>query len=288
MTGGMGKWHDARLAGRWFSANASALRDDMRHWLDGATPPSMPLVRSLIVPHAGYIYSGSVAAQAYATLRSVSYARVVLLAPSHFSRFRGVAVLRWDGFETPLGRVGIDRETVQRLLAQPCFVENDTAYDEEHALEIQLPFVRMVLPQAKLVPLLVGDLTAEDNCAVADALRPLDDGDTLFVVSSDFIHYGSRFDYLPFPADERDRVKERLRALDLEAIDLVCAGDLDGFRRYLSRTGATICGRAPIAVFLELHRRRSVGRLLCYRTSLDVTGDYEHSVSYASIAFAAS
>ena len=99
------------------------------------------------------------------------------------------------------------------------------------------------------------------------------------------MHYGWRFVYLPFPAAGPAQVALALRTLDMGAIERVCAGDAAGFSEYIEDTGATICGRVPIAVFLTLHRQRSLGRLLSYYTSLDVTGDYEHSVSYASIAF---
>ena len=281
----MGQWHDARLAGRWFSADAAILRDELQAWLDAAAGVVTAEVQGLIVPHAGYMYSGAVAAYAYAALRAYSYARVVVLAPSHYCRFRGAALLDWDGFETPLGRVAIDRASVAALRRQPLFLEYDTAFDGEHSLEIQLPFLRRVLPEAQVVPLLLGDLDADDCSRVAAALAQLDRRDTFFLVSSDLTHYGARFGYLPFPADDDRAVRSRLRDLAFGAIDAVCAGDLDGFRSYVASTGATICGRTPIAVFLELHRRRSAGKLVCYRTSLDVTGDYEHCVSYASIAF---
>ncbi|HVM96898.1 MAG TPA: AmmeMemoRadiSam system protein B [Candidatus Acidoferrales bacterium] len=281
----MARWHDARLAGRWYSGSAAALRDEVRRGIAAAAATGGQRVDGIIVPHAGYMYSGAVAAHGYATLVGGDYRRVVILAPSHFSRFRGVAALRWDGFETPLGRVAIDGAAVEALLDEPLFSEDDGAFAEEHALEIQLPFLQLVLPEAMVVPLLLGEVDLGDSPAVVATLNQFRGSDTVFVVSSDFTHYGRRFGYMPFAANDPASVSAELRTLDFGAIDRVCAGDAEGFRRYVATTGATICGRTPIAVFLDLHKRRSLGRLLRYQTSLDVTGDFEHCVSYASIVF---
>lgn len=274
------------LAGSWYAAGESRLRDQVDDLLRTVRhiPTIAPLV-GLVVPHAGFAYSGRAAAAGYACLGAAAYRRAVILAPSHFASFRGAALLDVDGFETPLGTVAVDRDAVTTLKRQPLFRQDAAPYREEHSLEIQLPFLQRVLPDVQVVPVLLSGLVPEDYATVANALLPLAVADTVFLISSDFVHYGARFDYLPFPPEGAEQVRDGLRALDMGAIELVCAGDGSGFGRYVAETGATICGRLPIGVFLTLHAQRTPGQLLAYYTSLDVTQDYEHCVSYASIAF---
>jgi AmmeMemoRadiSam system protein B len=274
------------LAGTWYVAGAARLREQIDGLLDAVQPAATSgALAGLVVPHAGYAYSGRAAASGYACVRSTPYERVVILAPSHSASFRGAALLDVDAFETPLGAVAVDGSAVALLSQAPLFRIDAVPYDDEHSLEIQLPFLQRVVPGTAVVPVLLGGLAEDDYDPFAAALRGLADPGTLWVISSDFVHYGWRFDYLPFPAAGPEPVRTGLRALDMGAIQYVCAGDALGFRRYVAETGATICGRLPIAVFLTLHARRTPGQLLTYYTSLDVTQDYDHCVSYASIAF---
>jgi AmmeMemoRadiSam system protein B len=276
----------SRLAGTWYPAGATPLRATVDGLLHDAEPAAVarPLA-GLVVPHAGYQYSGRAAAVGYRCLLGGAYRRALILAPSHYSGFRGAVLLDVDAVETPLGRTLVDRAAVARLAAQPLFAVDPGPFEPEHSLEIQLPFLQQVLPPASVIPVLLGRLATGDAHTLAAALRPLADAGTIVVVSSDFTHYGWRFDYQPFPATGPEPVRDGLRQLDMGAIDAVCDGDARAFDAYVERTGATICGQVPIAVFLSLHARRSRGRLLAYYTSLDITGDYEHSVSYAAIAF---
>jgi len=196
-----------------------------------------------------------------------------------------MALLDVDAFETPLGPIAVDRAAVALLARTPLAAADAAAYDDEHSLEIQLPFLQRALPGACVVPVLVGGLEAADYGVAAAALATVVDDDSLVVVSSDFVHYGRRFGYVPFHVSTPEQVAAALRSLDMGAIERVCAGDRDGFLAYVERTAATICGRVPIALFLTLHRQQSRGVVLSYYTSLDVTGDAQHSVSYASIGF---
>ncbi len=272
------------LAGTWYPSDAETLGALVDRLLAEAPEAAGEPLAGVIVPHAGYQYSGAVAAAAYRAARAQPWRRAVILAPSHRHAYAGIAVLDADAFETPLGRVAID----PAWAAWPphALVRRDPRpFRDEHALEIQLPFVQRALPGAAVVPLLVGDLEPGDAVRVAALLAALADDDTLFIVSSDFTHYGARFGYEPFPAVSAAAVRAALRALDFGAIEPIRRGDAAGFRRYVADTGATICGRAPIAAFLTWAGPLHPGRLLAYQTSLDVTGDYAHCVSYAAIAF---
>ncbi len=273
------------LAGTWYPADAVELRDTIRSFLDESRAEVDNSVRALVAPHAGYRYSGRCAGAAYARIPRGRWRRTAILAPSHYHAFAGGAVFPGSGFETPLGIVEVDRPAAQALGQSPGFFPSDVPYGREHSLEIQLPFLQVVDPNLRVIPILIGiEPPSRSFSDLTPGLRDLDDGQTLFVVSSDFTHYGASFDYLPFPPSDPHQVAEALRLLDGEAIDLVCHMDAEGFEAYVQRTGITVCGRAPILAFLY-SAPELVGDVVRYLTSLDLTGDYEHSVSYAAIVF---
>jgi AmmeMemoRadiSam system protein B len=279
----------AHLAGRWYPASPDVLAAEIRGLLDAvpvATGATAEAPTALIAPHAGYQYSGACAAAGYARLRNSSATRVVVLAPAHRVSFRGAAVLPAEAYETPLGTVRIDTGVVAGLDSADLIRGDSAVFADEHAVEIQLPFLQTVLPRAAVVPVVIGALLDDDADELAACLRSVCAGaNTVVVVSSDLTHYGARFDYLPFPATDVETVRARLRQLDLDGVALILAGDPDGFDRYLDRTGATFCGRAAISVFLRARARRGRAELLSYYTSLDVVGEPEHTVSYGSVAF---
>jgi len=285
----MSRVKHSELAGSWYASGAARLERQLDQLFAAAptlqSQPPPGKLAGLIVPHAGYVYSGRAAAVGYSCLQRNVYRRAVILAPSHHAAFPGVAVLDVDFFEHPCGRVAVDAAGLAILAANPLARVDPEPFHGEHAVEIQLPLLHRVSPHIQVVPVLVGTLTADDQMALVPALARLRDASTVFIISSDFVHFGWRFGYLPFPADGLDAVRAGLRDLDMGAIERICEGDVSGFRQYLAATGATICGRLPIEIFLTMQRARIPGRLLTYYTSLDVTGDYEHSVSYATIAF---
>lgn len=272
------------LAGSWYPADAGTLRNLVERLLgESQAQDAEPAPIAFVVPHAGYQYSGSVAAAAYRLVALLRPRRVVVLAPSHRMSFRGLAIPDATGFETPLGIVRVD-EAAPSLASSDLVRVTSSPFEGEHSFEIQLPFLQCTAPDATAVPLLFGALGSTDDPAVESLLSRLASDDTLFLISSDFTHYGWRFDYEPFPATSAEDVRARLEELDTAAIAPILSGDAEAFRSFLGRTGATVCGRIPLAAFLATLGCGGHGRLLAYRTSLDVTGDFEHSVSYASLA----
>lgn len=225
----------------------------------GTTPP-----KALIVPHAGYIYSGPIAATAYATLASVRdrIHRVVLLGPSHRLPFTGLAATSADVFATPLGPVRIDRATVERALTLPQVRLLDAAHAQEHSLEVQLPFLQRVLDDFGLVPLVVGDAAPE---SVAEVLELLWGGaETLILVSSDLTHY---LDY---------RTARRIDAATSEAIEALRPESI-GYDQ--------ACGRAPLNGLLTLARRRGLqAETLDLHNSGDTAGSRDQVVGYGAYA----
>lgn len=272
------------LAGSWYPRDPERLRETVARFLAAVPEHAAGPVFAVIVPHAGYQYSGAVAGIAFARLRGGRFRRVVLLAPSHRVAFRGVALLDVQAFETPLGRVAVDPAALS-LLPDRLWHVDARPFEGEHSLEIQLPFLQSVAPEAAVVPILVGSVTESDCRALAANLARLVDEQTAVVVSSDFTHYGWQFGYEPFPSRDAEFVRGRLRELDMGAIEPILAGDAAAFGRHIEKTGDTVCGRSPISILLAWPGGPGRGELLAYRTSLDVTGDYEHSVSYAAIAF---
>lgn len=270
------------LAGSWYPADAQALRSMLSGYLERA-PERGPGrdVCALISPHAGYQYSGKAAACGFKTLRTGKIDRVLILSPSHYARFRGVCVSSYDAYKTPLGQVKVEKEIGLRLVQSELFFANPEVEAPEHAVEMQIPFLQMVLNNFGIVPLIVGELDGPGRQRAAELLRPYITPSTLIVASSDFTHYGRRFGYIPFTQSIRDNLKK----LDLEAVECIKKKDDAGFARYLEDTGATICGGASIRLLLALVPADAEGNLLSYYTSGDLTDDFSTSVSYVSFAF---
>lgn len=280
--------HSSSLPGSWYPKDPRELRSLLKGYLDRSGPP--PSIRpdqlvALIVPHAGYPYSGPTAAAGYRILGERKPRRVILLGPSHSQAFRGVCLSRFDFFETPLGAVPVDSDGTSKLRRCPLVRVDDEPHRYEHSVDIQLPFLQEVLGDFPftVLPVLVGSLEEEDYPLLAASLRELLDDGTVLVISSDFTHYGPRYGYMPFQQDER--IAERLRSLDDGACKAILQLDRKGFLAYQSKTGITVCGYQPIALLLDLLPQNSQGHLVSYTTSGQVTGDFENSVSYACLAF---
>ena len=161
---------------------------------------------ALIEPHAGYRDSGKGAASGYKLIKGKNYKRVIILAPSHYAWFNGVAVLDATHYRTPLGLISIDTETCKKLLKEPYFKVVPEAYKKEHSLEIQLPFLQQSLKGFVLVPLIVGEVNGDEYRKIALSIRKFVDKETLLIASSDFTHYGFNFSYIPF----KKNIKENL------------------------------------------------------------------------------
>ncbi|MCS6785758.1 MAG: AmmeMemoRadiSam system protein B [Thiobacillaceae bacterium] len=252
----------AAVAGMFYPAGRAELSRMLQDMLQAAHPPSLR-PKALIAPHAGYVYSGPVAAHAYALLkdRRGEIERVVLLGPVHRVWVKGLALPAVDAFETPLGRVPLDEAAEAELLRLPYVEVNEAAHAWEHSLEVHLPFLQALLGSFSLVPLAVGGASPEQ---VAEALEVVWGGDeTLIVVSSDLSHY--------LPYDEAKRVDAATARAILELrTDLV---------------GEQACGAHPINGLLLAARRRGLTpHLLDLRNSGDTAGDKSRVVGYAAFA----
>lgn len=254
------------VADMFYPGQAQQLKSLVRRYLFEARSLSPdPPPKAIIAPHAGYIYSGPVAASAYVQLRCIAdrVRRVVLIGPCHRVPVRGIAVSDADAFASPLGLVPVDRASVEAILRLPGVQALDAAHVEEHALEVHLPFLQELFSDFSIVPLLAGAASAD---AVADVLEALWGGDeTVIVVSSDLSHY---LDY-PTARAFDGATCQAIESLDASSIDYDHA-----------------CGRVPVAGLLMLARRRGLRAVtLDLRSSGDTAGDRRRVVGYGAWMF---
>ena len=252
------------VAGMFYPGDPRELHRQVQEYLrEAAAAPHSP--KALIAPHAGYVYSGPVAATAYASLapRRKQIRRVVLLGPSHRVPLDGMAVSSAEYFATPLGNIPIDQEAVQQLLTLPQVRVMDAAHQLEHSLEVQLPFLQEILEDFRLVPVVVGDSTPDE---VAEVMEMLWGGqETLLVISSDLSHYQ---DY------------ETARRMDRATSDAIEA--LAPQRIHYDDA----CGRNPVNGLLLAARRRGLhATTLDLRNSGDTAGPRDRVVGYGAYAF---
>lgn len=254
----------AAVAGMFYPANPAQLHAEIQEMLSAVSPgESVP--KAIIVPHAGYIYSGAIAATAYAQLTPArdQINRVVLLGPCHRVPLSGLATTSADYFETPLGSIPIDREAINNILPLTQVQEFDLTHQQEHSLEVQLPFLQEVLEEFTLVPLVVGDTTARDIHEVLELLWGGDE--TLLVISSDLSHY---HDYKTAQTMD-SRTCRAIERLDSNGIDYEQA-----------------CGRNPVSGLLHAAQQHHMKvTTLDLRNSGDTAGSKDQVVGYGAWMF---
>lgn len=260
----MSRIRPAAVAGLFYPADPAQLHNDVQSML--STPEqSAPTPKALIVPHAGYIYSGPIAASAFVQLKRVKQRikRVVLLGPCHRVPLKGLATTSADYFETPLGSVKIDREAINQINALPQVAEFDLTHQQEHSLEVQLPFLQEMLEDFSLVPLVVGDTSADEVSEVLDQLWGGEE--TLILISSDLSHY---HDY------------NTARSMDSETC--LAIETLDPAAIHYDQA----CGRNPVTGLLVSARRHGLSATtLDLRNSGDTAGDKSSVVGYGAWLF---
>jgi hypothetical protein len=249
-------------------------------------------ILAIIVPHAGYLFSGQTAAFSYECASKHKVKRVFLLGPSHYAGFRGAALPSERAFATPLGDLQVDRNVIEELRTArvedgqqtfPGFEIMPEVHRREHSLEMQLPFIKESFGDVKIVPIIVGILSEDNEIEqMGQVLRRQLTPDDLVIVSSDFTHYGPRYQYEPFKTNIRESVKH----LDEEAFACLNGLDVPKFLEFRERTQDTICGFYPCALLLSMLRKTAHASLLKYSTSQDSLGeDDANSVSYMAIVF---
>ena len=252
------------VSGTFYPAGAAKLRQMVTEMLNEVEARKIP-IKALIAPHAGYIYSGPVAASAYAPLaaQAESISRVVLLGPSHRVGFMGIAAPVSSTFETPLGRIDIDQQAIESILDLSWVQRSDYPHAQEHSLEVQLPFLQIVLDDFRLMPMVVGNATPKQVATVIDRLWG--GPETLIVISSDLSHY---LDY-----DSARRIDSKTTT----AIEELRDEDIDFDQA---------CGCLPVQGLLRIAKKRSLHcETLDLRNSGDTAGPRDHVVGYGAYVF---
>lgn len=329
----------ASHAGSWYPSDSRKLDSQLTDWLQAvssvpkaldacvevATPDTLNLpvqgCRAIIAPHAGYSYSGPAAAYAYRCIDPSAIRRVFVLGPSHHFYLDGCAVSRCDTYQTPIGDLPIDKSTTEELRKTGHFSEMDRDTDEdEHSLEMHLPYIRKVFEKqdVQIVPILVGAISTAKEHKFGELLaKYLAAPDNLFVVSSDFCHWGSRFNYTYYRDDASSdatsltsrspssvyantTIHESIRRLDEQGVLAIthphststsktALEARDQFSAYLKKTKNTVCGRHPIGVLLsalahleQTAETKTECRFTRYEQSSPCLSPRDSSVSYAS------
>jgi MEMO1 family protein len=277
------KVREAAVAGLFYPKDEDVLRREIARFLAEAKPQPVEKLRALVCPHAGYEFSGPVAAYSYKLPAGRHFSTVVLLGPSHYAEFNGAFVSTVDAYQTPLGMIPLSPKVAELAKVEPfsahppCRVGRpdwtsqaskkllsgkDTPETWEHSLEVQLPFLQSTLHDFSIVPVVFGEV---DSAKVAKGLIPFLDDQTLIVVSTDLSHYH------PY---------EEAKELDSQCVKAVCDLRADAI------ADENACGRGPLVALMDIARRMGwKAKLLDYRNSGDTSGDRRRVVGYAAIAF---
>ena len=274
------------IAGTWYPGTERGVRDMSAKWEAGcaAKGAAAKAPNVLILPHAGWEYSGETAWAAVRAVRGAKFRRVVVLAPSHRAWIENRLVApESNAVATPLGEIRIDRDWLDRLALVAPVMRNDRVHAAEHSAQIEYPLLQLALGQGfSVVPLVMGSFGADQMGMCARALARLMDAETLLVISSDFTHYGDDFSYAPYGTKGGEEVRKRVAAADDEAFSFMAKGDADGFAAFVARTGVTICGHVPIEMALRAFPGGTSLVRARYATSSDGSGDYSRFVCYVA------
>src|SRR5664280_723388 len=263
------------IAGSWYPGAPSILRRDIENYFNSV--PELELegeVVGVIAPHAGYVYSGQVAANAYNLVRGKKYDAVIVVVPSHRVAFHGVSIFSTGGYETPLGIVPVAEELAKKIkILSKTVVDIPEAHLQEHSVEIQLPFLQVALGGFSFIPLVMGDQNANTCQELARAIYEVARGKKILIVgSSDLSHF---YNY------------NMAKKLDAVILQHLKDGDADGLLESLENGTAEACGGGPMVVAMFVARMMGANKahLLKYANSGDVTGDKGSVVGYAAAVY---
>lgn len=260
-------------AGSWYPGTAAGLTAEIDRYCSRVTSRVAGDLTALVSPHAGLMYSGPVAAHAYAQLRGRTYDAVILVGPSHYVGFEGAALFPRGAFATPLGHAVVAEDLADAIMAAtPLAQDRRAAHQREHSLEMQVPFIQRFLPGVAIVPILLGHQTRAASAGLGDALARAAAGRrVLLVASSDLSHYHDA---------------ARAARLDAVVTDALDAFDIDALEAALERSPEHACGGGPMVAVLRAARALGAreARVLCYADSGDVSGDKSAVVGYVAAA----
>ncbi|MCD4669712.1 MAG: AmmeMemoRadiSam system protein B [Actinomycetia bacterium] len=263
------------VAGSFYPADPEALAGQINGFLEKVEPQDISNIKAIISPHAGYIYSGQVAAYSYKQLSGSDYDSIIVIAPSHREYFDFISVYHGDGYETPLGTVMIDSKRARDLAdSSPAIERSHSGHGQEHSLEVQLPFLQIVLGnKIKIVPVVIGDQSRENIMELGNTIgRLFSDDNILIVASTDLSHY--------HPYDTAV-------ALDKHIKELIGSYGTSQLLDDLAKNNAEMCGGGPVVSAMTASSLMGAdsSMILHYANSGDAGGDKSAVVGYLSAAF---
>lgn len=266
----------------WYQSDPLALTAELTGLLsncnDAIVPGDSPI--AIIMPHAGYAFSGPIMAKAIHQVRGKPYDRIIVIGPSHYVALPNqAAVLVADAVQTPMGLLRVDKPAVAILRAHRQMMDRPEIHPQEHSVQIEFPWIQVAFPNTPVVPIVLGQMTADQVALFASILKKIITPKTLVIISGDFTHFGPRFNYVPF----QDDIQANIKRLDDAALSAIQNKDLWGFQELIRRTGATICGEMPIQLLLAILPNQSSVTTVGYAASGELNGEWLNSVSYASL-----
>ena len=275
------KIRQPQVAGAFYPADKTELQDQLGQFLTlNEKIENDQMVKLLVVPHAGYIYSGSVAAVGFKQVEGKNVDRVILLGPSHQSWFEGVAIDENDLWETPLGKVKVDKEFSQKLIDPENKINfNSSVHQAEHCLEVEIPFLQTIFKNFKIIPLLFGNTNNQTIEKLASLIAKNLEQNTLVVISSDLSHYPNY---------------DIANLVDQKTIRSILSGDPEKFEKSIQEEMAIgypsletcACGEKAIkTAMLIAQKLKGRWQLIKYQNSGDITGDKSRVVGYAALKF---
>jgi len=288
----------ASHAGSWYNESSSQLGKELGGYLEKATPDTAySSARAIISPHAAFTYCGATGAYGFKCIDPSTVKTVFVLGPSHHKYLTGCALSKCKRYATPFYNLEIDTQIISTLHKSGMFEDFELDDDEaEHSLEMQLPFIAKIMEghkdNFKIVPVVVGSTDPDQEREYGALFAPyLADTSVVFVISSDFCHWGSRFRYC-YGVNDSAPIWQTITNLDKSGMDIIESKDPGAFEEYLSKYKNTICGRHPIGILLNMvssyqsnnaDKKCSI-KFLDYSQSSQVTKRSDSSVSYASAA----
>lgn len=263
---------EALLAGSWYPNDPQALAGLIDHFLDNVPASTVPSgeIMAIIAPHAGYVFSGQVAAYAYKTIQEKNYQSVVIIAPSHQWAFDGCSIYMSGGYETPIGTASVDASLAADIASATGFTYIEQAHKAEHSVEIQVPFVQKILPKAKIVPIVMGVPSEATVSRLAEGLKKATDGKkVLLIASTDLSHF---------------LTKEQANQKDKETIELIRELKADEIIRKCQKRENIMCGGGPVAATLLWAKDKAGVKILRYSDSSEASQDESRVVGYLAAA----
>jgi len=247
----------ASHAGSWYKNDPKLLAKEIGDYLSKSEKlEQYNSLKSIIVPHAGYRHCGPTAGKSFININPSNYDRVVVLGPSHHKYFEACGLTPFESFETPFGNVKVDTETINKLLTNKKLFNtlSQTTDVKEHSIEMEMPFLKYIFNKKdfSLIPIMVGHNDFKINVEIGKALYDLyEDPKTLFVISSDFCHWGQKFGFTYYN-EKYENIWESTKDLDKQALDIIHEMNSAKLDEYFKKTRNTICGRNPITIVLSI------------------------------------